>query len=361
MPDWLRWLEELVEGATANIKLVDQALTGLEGSYVELLTVLSLGLLAVIPVVVPVKRRQFYRHLNQIFGICIFVFVVFTCLGVFGMIRNFHRGINEIGRENIIALYYCSVPVTVLVTSMLFGPSFCGWICPTGALQEFSYLILKGFHRKRKRDGYPYSRKMLALVLSVAVVFMLWMAYLSATRVFFVEDASIYWSEILVILLFVLLWKMREWDGKLRRLRVLSFWVIVASAVAALRITSPVHFGFSKVYDPASVLATVMVFLAALAVPHVWCRYLCPWREAIAWAARHSVRRLVTDFDKCIHCGKCTEVCGVDAVVEGRIDHHECHFCFRCVDACPTGAIEVRDQWRREPCGSDCRSCSSAR
>ncbi|MHC4915727.1 MAG: 4Fe-4S binding protein [Planctomycetota bacterium] len=361
MPEWLRRLEELVERASANIKIVDQALTGLEGSYVELLTVLALGLLAVIPVIVPAGRRQLYRHLNQIFGIAVFVFVVFTCLGVFGMIRNFHRGLGEIGRENVIALYYCSVPATVLVTSLLFGPTFCGWICPTGALQEFAYVLLRPFHRRRKREGYPFSRKILALTALIALIFLGWMAYLSATRVFFVEDASIYWSEVLVILLFVLLWKMRDWDRKLRRLRVLSFWIIAASAVAALRITSPVHFGFSKVYDPASVLATAMVFLAALAVPHVWCRYLCPWREAIAWAAKHSVRRLETDFEKCVHCGECTEACAVDAVRDGKVDRHECHMCFRCVDVCPAGAIGVVDRWRKEGCGRSCSSCPSSR
>ncbi len=361
MPEWLRRVEEWIESASANIKFVDQALTGLEGSYVELLTILSLGLLAVIPAVVPARRRQFYRHLNQLFGIVVFIFVVFTCLGVFGMIRNFHRGLSEIGRENIIALYYCSVPVTVLTTSMLFGPTFCGWICPTGALQEFVGMITGRWHRARRRAGYPFSRGSLLLTLSVVGVFVLWMAYLSATRIFFVEDASIYWSEVLIIILLLLVWKMRDWDKRLRRLRVLSFWIIVAAAVASMRITSPVHFGFSKVYDPASVLSTVMVALAALTVPHVWCRYLCPWREAIAWAGKHSVRRLETAHEKCTGCGKCTDVCGVEAVLDGKIDRHECHMCMKCVDGCPTGAISVVDRWRPETCESDCESCSPSR
>ena len=358
MAEWLKRVGDWLESAVANIKLVDQALTGLEGSYVELLTVLALGLLAVVPVIVPPKRRQFYRHLNQLFGIAVFIFVIFTCLGVFGMIRNFHRGLNEIGRENIIALYYCSVPATILATSMLFGPTFCGWICPTGALQEFAYLLLRPFHVRRKLAGYPFSRGRLALTVGVALVFLGWMGWLSATRIFFVEDASIYWSEVLVLLLFALLFRMKQWDGRLRRLRILSFWIIVGASVASLRITSPVHFGFSKVYDPASVLATVMVVLAALAVPHVWCRYLCPWREAISWAARHSTRRLETDFRRCIHCGACTRACAVDAVVEGRIDAHECHMCFRCADACPTGCIELKEEWRPEGCSGKCGSSS---
>ncbi len=342
-------LGDLFERAVANLKVLDQALNGLEGSYVELLTVLALGLLAVIPVIVPERHRQRYRLANQLFGIAIFIFVIYTCLGVFGMIRNFHRGLSEIGRENIVALYYCSVPATILVTSMIFGPTFCGWICPTGALQELIGRIFGRWHRGRKRCGHPFSWKLLAMALAVTAIFLGWMAYLSATRVFFVEDASIYWSEVLVILLLVLVWRMGAWDARLRRLRVLSFAIIVAAAIASLRITSPVHFGFNKVYDPASVLATVMVALAALVVPHVWCRYLCPWREAIAWAAKHSARRLATDPAKCTHCGKCADVCGVDAVADGKVDPRECHMCLKCVDNCPTKAIALKEDWKPMP------------
>jgi polyferredoxin len=283
---------------------------------------------------------------NQVAGIVIFVFVVFTCLGVFGMIRNFHRGLNEIGRENIIALYYCSVPVTILVTSMLFGPAFCGWICPTGALQEMAGLLTRKWTLKRKRAGYPFSGVTFTLSVLAAFVFLLWMWRLSVTRLFFVEDSSIYWSEILIVLLIVLNFRMAAWDGRLRRLRILSFLVIVAGAVLSVRITSPVHFGFAKVYDPASFLATVMVFLAALAIPSVWCRYLCPWRCAISWAAKHSVRKIVSDSSRCTHCGKCADVCHVDAVKDGVIDPKECHFCMKCVDVCPEKVFEIRDDWR---------------
>ena len=102
----------------------------------------------------------------------------------------------------------------------------------------------------------------------------------------FVEDSSIYWSEVLIILLFVLTFRMSAWDKKLRKLRVLSFVIIVIGAIMSLRITSPVHFGFSKVYDPASFLSTIMVILATLVIPRIWCRYLCPWRCAIAWAGK---------------------------------------------------------------------------
>ena len=341
-------LESLLSGLSSNIKLVDQALTGMEGSYVELLTVLALALLAVVPVVVPERRRQLSRRINQAAGILIFVFIVYTCLGVFGMISNFFRGLDEIGHENIIALYFCSVPATVLITSMIFGPTFCGWICPTGAIQEFIGVICGKWHMKRKRAGYPFSRVHLLFALGIAAIFTAWIAWLSVTRLFFVEDASLYWTEILVLILLLLAWRMKEWDGRLRRLRVISFWIVTVAAFAGIRITSPVHFGFSKVYDPASILATVIVILASLAVPRVWCRYLCPWREAIAWASKFSVRRLETDPSKCRGCGGCDDVCSVDAITKGAIAGRECHFCMKCVDACPHQAIKVRDRWKAE-------------
>jgi|GEM_PF-568877 len=343
----LKGIENWLSDLFGNIKIVEKALLGMEGSYVELLTILALGLLAVIPILVPQKHRQRWRHINQVFGIIIFIFVVFTCLGVFGMIRNFFRGLNEIGRENIIALYYCSVPATILVTSLLFGPAFCGWICPTGALQEFAGMFTRKWTRQRKKDQYPFSWPVLLAVLGIIFVFLLWMYRLSVTRTFFIEDSSIYWSEVLIILLFILAFRLHQWDGKLRRLRTLSFIIIVLGAIIGLRITSPVHFGFAKVYDPASFLSTVMVVLAALVVPRVWCKYLCPWRKVVGWAGKHSVRRIKLDEKKCTQCGTCTAVCDLDAVQEGKIDLNECHMCFSCVDHCPTKAFTIVDEWKK--------------
>ena len=347
MDTWIDQIENLLSDVFGNIKFVEDAFLGLEGSYVELLTILALGLLAVIPVLIPGKHRQGWRHVNQIFGIVIFIFVVFTCLGVFGMIRNFLRGFSEIGRENIVALYYCSVPVTILVTSMIFGPAFCGWICPTGALQEFTGFLTRKWTRGLKRAGYPFSWWQLLLALAVVLVFLLWMYRLSVTRMFFVEDASIYWSEVLILLMLILVFRIRKWDKRLRRLRVISFVIIVLGAIMNMKITSPVHFGFAKVYDPASFLSTVMVILAALAVPRIWCRYLCPWRCVISWAGKHSVREVKFDESKCTKCNICTDLCDMDAVKTGLIDTNECHMCFSCVDQCPTKALTIVDDWKK--------------
>ena len=351
MTDILSTMEGWVERTSANIKLVDQALTGMEGSYVEMLTLLAIGLLAALPILFPEKRRQFFRHVNQLLGIAIFIFIVYTCMGVFGMVRNFFRGLSEIGRENILAFYFCSVPATILATSMIFGPTFCGWMCPTGALQEFAGMLVRPWHRRRRADGWAFSWGAFSVLLFALALFLLCLVYLARKRVFFVEDSSIYWAEIILILQFCLLWRMSRWDQRLRRLRVLAFWVIVLASIAGWCITSPVHLVFAKVYDPASLLSTVIVVLAALVIPQCWCRYLCPWREAIGWASRHSTRKLVTASDRCTGCGRCEDVCGVDAVRKGVVNMHECHMCLRCVDNCPSKAIQFKEEWKPKETG----------
>ena len=67
------------------------------------------------------------------------------------------------------------------------------------------------------------------------------------------------------------------------------------------------------------------------------------------------------DFDKCIGCGSCEEICQNDAIdlvpVEGqetkegnsglrpRIDYGRCCWCGLCVDICPTGALTMSNDY----------------
>ena len=48
--------------------------------------------------------------------------------------------------------------------------------------------------------------------------------------------------------------------------------------------------------------------------------------------------------DKCTNCGKCVEICPVEAITKGEkkhiIDAEKCVDCGQCEGECPTGAIE---------------------
>jgi len=50
--------------------------------------------------------------------------------------------------------------------------------------------------------------------------------------------------------------------------------------------------------------------------------------------------------EKCTACGKCKEVCPVEAISKGEkiyvIDEDKCVSCGQCVDACEFGAISEK-------------------
>lgn len=46
------------------------------------------------------------------------------------------------------------------------------------------------------------------------------------------------------------------------------------------------------------------------------------------------------DHDKCVSCGKCQKVCGMDIKTFQNPNSPDCIRCGQCVAACPTGAIE---------------------
>lgn len=56
------------------------------------------------------------------------------------------------------------------------------------------------------------------------------------------------------------------------------------------------------------------------------------------------LKRAKIDYDKCIHCGLCHEVCKFDAISEDIVvNEGKCEGCTVCKVACPVGAITMED------------------
>ena len=149
-------------------------------SYVELASFLAIFLLVAGSMAVR-RRRQLWRHVVQVLSLFVFFFLVSSCLGVFGLIRNALRGLAWVGRDDLRAFYWLSITAVVLALTFNFGAVFCGWICPTGTLQEFvgklSRLRRRGKGRERegttegKRKGWWVGGLTLAFGLYGGVVY----------------------------------------------------------------------------------------------------------------------------------------------------------------------------------------------
>jgi polyferredoxin len=287
----------------------------------------------------------------QTVSLVVFFYVVYSCLGVFGMVRNSLYGLTLIGTVYTESFYWLALPVVVLSVTLVSGPLFCGWICPTGALQD-----LAGYLRKRLgRSPRRVTRPRLAALGVTVLLFVAAVVWLGLRKQMFLEDSSLHWAAGLLLLSYMVMSGVID-DLPTRTLRTLSFASILVTAISGLAITSPVHFAFTSRGDPASALATLVIMVAPLFVLRAWCRYLCPWGFLMGFLGRLSRVRVVRSRPElCTDCGECVKRCDVAAIeAGGRVRTEHCQLCHACVDHCSTGALEVVDVWAKPKERGEC-------
>ena len=331
-------------------KVLEAPLLSLDESHVELFSLLCLFLLTLAALVAGTRYRQWIRHLVQTISVLVFFYIVYSCLGVFGMVRNTLHGVTLIGTVFTEAFFWVSLPLTVIAFTITTGPYFCGWICPTGTFQELTAAIrehlVKRVRRARKEKHQVRSSAFnLVLVGLFFVGFMGLVFWIGTTKRFYVEDSSLYWGASLILLVYLVLTRAVD-DAAIRALRGVSFFLIFASALLKTAIISPVHFAFANVNDPASALTTLVLIVASIFLSRAWCRYVCPWGYVMG--CLHRVSRLrVQAIEECDGCGTCQSTCRVGAIQNGKVRLADCQFCMACVDKCPKGALEVVDVWKK--------------
>jgi polyferredoxin len=320
-------------------KIFDVPFLSLDGTSVEMASLLFLFLVVVV-ISNANRHRQWIRRAVQAVSFVVFFYIVYSCLGVFGMIRNGLYGLTLVGSAYSESFYWLALPFVIIAVTLLHGPVFCGWICPTGSLQDIS-----GWLRKRlpRRPG-GLSRFELGGIMVASAGFIVLLIWLGAKKKLFVEDSSLHWAATLLLLCCLVLAGVLD-DVPTRRLRIFSLLAIFVTAVSHMVVTSPVHFAFTSRDDPASALTTLVILVAGTFVLRSWCRYLCPWGHVMGFLARFSRLRILLDASKCNRCGVCDTSCDVAAIDKGVIRTSHCQFCHSCVDHCQNSALTVVDVW----------------
>jgi polyferredoxin len=320
-------------------KVFDVPFLSLDGTSVEMASLIFLFLLLI--AISGVKRhRQLIRRVVQVASFLVFFFVVYSCLGVFGMIRNGLYGMTLLGSAYSESFYWLALPVVIISVTLLHGTVFCGWICPTGAVQDLAGWLRKRFPRRKERLSRG---KLIGLTLFVAG-FLTLLLRLGISKQLMIEDSSVHWAAMLVLLCYLVLAGVVD-DYPSRKLRLFSLAAIFFTAVSHLVVTSPVHFAFTARDDPASALTTLVILVSAIFVLRPWCRYLCPWGYLMGFLHRFSRLRIQKAPGQCTECGVCNTTCDVGAIKNGAIRLDQCQFCYSCVDHCPNGGLRVVDMW----------------
>jgi len=189
-----------------------------------------------------------------------------------------------------------------LVIALIFRRSFCGLICPFGAIQEFFGKIGQRVFKKKfiMPEKIDKPLRYLKYVVLLVTVFYAW------------KTAG--------------LW-MAPYDP----------W----SAYAHL------PEGISSVWAESAVglIILIITVVGSLIYDRFFCKYLCPMGALYAIVGKFSPYKVVRNENKCIDCGICSKKCPVNIDVQhlSEVKSAECISCQTCVLNCPeAGALELK-------------------
>ncbi|MCM0647594.1 4Fe-4S binding protein [Clostridium swellfunianum] len=173
-----------------------------------------------------------------------------------------------------------------ILLAVLFGPVFCGWVCPLGAFQEWISKIGKKIFKKRYNKFIPY-----------------------------------------------------KYDKYLRYLRyIILVWVVYMTAA-----TGKIAF---EAYDPfytlfnlwsselavSGLIILISVVLASLFVERPWCKYACPYGAFLGIFNLFRVFGIKRNSATCVSCKKCDKSCPMNINVSetSAVKNHQCISCMKC-------------------------------
>ncbi|HET6475766.1 MAG TPA: 4Fe-4S binding protein [Thermoleophilia bacterium] len=189
--------------------------------------------------------------------------------------------------------------IGTLAMALVYRRSFCGTICPLGALQGIFGAAGRRLFGRRFAVPRGVDRVARYLKYVVLVVFAVW-TWQAAELVLRPYDPWVAWAHLT--------------SGDLLTTYLIGFVVLVVSLAGSL------------VYD------------------RFFCKYLCPAGALLALFSRVSVLNIRRDAGACIDCGRCDKACMMDVAVatEAVVTSAECISCNECVNACPVaGALQV--------------------
>jgi ferredoxin len=239
--------------------------------------------------------------LHQVGGIAKPVGVDALC--PFGGIETLWSLVTGAGLLQRIAVSSVILLGVVVLMALVFRRSFCGYICPLGALQELFGKLGKTLWRGKKRPAVPavIDRPARFLKYGVLAFFTVW-TWQAAALVIRPYDPWVAWMHLT--------------SGEL----VAEFGV--GLAILGISVAG------SVVYE------------------RFFCKYLCPMGAFLGVMAPVSLFKVRRNVETCIDCKACDKACPVNVTVSTveTVSDRECINCNECVNACPVAAtLEVSD------------------
>lgn len=181
-----------------------------------------------------------------------------------------------------------------LIIALIFRRSFCGLICPFGALQEFFGLIGKKVFKKR-------------LIVPEKV-----------------DKPLRYLKYVVLLLTLFLAWK------------TAGLWVNPYDPWAAY---GHISVGIESLIDEYLIGFVILIatLIGSLLYDRFFCKYLCPMGAFYGIVSKLSPAKITRNENTCVNCGLCNKNCPVNIKVSElkEIKSAECINCQSCILSCP--------------------------
>jgi polyferredoxin len=202
--------------------------------------------------------------------------------------------------------------VLTLGLTVFLGRFFCGWVCPLGALQQFTgWLSRKSLRLSQRRALNQYHP---AQALKYYVLF----ALLAAAALGLVQIGLLDPIPLLQ-----------------RSINLVVLGLSGGPAAGGSRFCSGVW---------ALALVFLAVLLACVWVPRFYCRFICPLGALFGLVVRWTPWRMGKRQPDCNECGLCDADCEGACDPFGRIRLSECLLCLNCLKPCRQGRMSYGPQ-----------------
>ena len=186
--------------------------------------------------------------------------------------------------------------VIAFLTAVLFGPVFCGWVCPLGTFQEWIANIGRKIFKPKYNHMLPYRLDQVLRYLRYGVLaWVISMTAISGKLIF--ADIDPYFA-------------------------LFNFW------------TSEVAIG--------GLVVLGVTIAASMFVERPWCKYACPYGALLGISNLFRVFTIRRNETECKACKICTRDCPMNIPVHAVkvVRDHQCISCLECTSKgiCPQPA-----------------------
>ncbi len=220
----------------------------------------------------------------------------------------------------------------VLISALVVGRGFCGWICPLGTTIDITDKIIAP---KKKKKEIP-TRKIRFLKTLFLLVFVI-AAIIGWQFTWLFDPIPLLWRTFGAVIFPAVTWSANtsfnllldlgiEWDFLFDSYDFITLHVLPLENVAV-----------------TGAWIVAMFFLVILGLSKLskrfWCRYLCPLGALLGLVGKVSFLQRYVESSSCTDCKKCVRHCKMDAIEDDYIttEKAECIFCLNCSAECTLG------------------------